>query len=389
MLLAAQILHASSPRPNEQITWGKKINLQIKDMLLPDALTLLLKDTGVAIDVKPEVANLKVTADFKDVSLKTALGELERVSNTTMILSIGRGGTLPAPLVLSKWAIDPNSTLTVMKHTDTPIKIEKKEVELPKDASIIPLHDTSRQDMIRMLGIVDWVDFFRGRASEFTEMSWPMMDSIPRGITSISVPRDVDGLLVTGDKDAVEELARIVSELAAEPQKTQRINVRITRYSLGSEVPESVKLEDCWGSTGGSKGGGVTKAQLDALTAELRGKDIEPTAFADIATIDSLPVSLRVYGGGLAYVREATDSYIPVQSLEFQVTPRLNYKDKSITMDIVMVYTFGPLDTGLGLTTTLMGGTLRVAQGESYVYFESQPAFCELGGMLTIITPSL
>lgn len=62
---------------------AKQISVKVKDMLLPDAVGLLLKNTGIAYVVDPQVKKLKVTAILKNVPLQKALGEVAKAAGAT------------------------------------------------------------------------------------------------------------------------------------------------------------------------------------------------------------------------------------------------------------------------------------------------------------------
>ena len=395
VLLGTQILCATEVNlTNEgnaagQFYWGKKINVQIKDMLLPDALAILLKDTGIACKVDPDVAMLRVTADFRDISLQKALTELGRVSNTVITLTSDSISTAE-----DSWITGPHTTVSVKKRLNpspstslgtesVSAQVASQDSTMTKDAHAIPLKYYTPVDMLRLLEVINWVDFLTGNTSEWTKKTYgPLPNTLPKEITSISLRPNSKALFVTGEEAAVAELTQIISKIDVEPKQTRQINIHITRYPLGSVIPESFGLLKLGSMNGVTKIGWATKSQLDALTSELLGKGIEPLVNANIATLDSFPVAVKVFGGG------TVSSTMPARSINLQVTPRLNPADNSITMTIIPMQSTAVEESGqMVWTCSSMTCTARFNLGDHAVIFE--PSDSTGGGSLTIITATL
>jgi len=387
VLLAAHMLYATQVSVTDkgdaaaQFNWGKKINVQIKNMLLPDALGILFKDTGITYKVEPDVAMLKVTADFKDISLQKALAELERVSNTFIILnsdSVSMSG--------DSWVTGTNTTVSVQKHLGTEsflTQVASRDITAPEGAHEIPLKYYTPSETLRRLRVPNWPDFLRRDTAKWTKASGPLPNTLPKEITSISARPDGKALFVTGEEAAVAKLTQLISKIDVEPRE---ISLHITRYALGSVIPKGLDLRNPMGWGPGVQRidykitQATTESQLDALTTQLRGKGIEPIVTANIVTRDTFPAGIKVFGGGTA------SSSMSAHSVDLQVTPRLDPGNNGFTMSITTTTQPAVADekSSQASTSTLMA---NINQGESLIIFE--PADSPGGGALTIIRPTL
>lgn len=75
--------------------WQRVINMELKDMPLPDAIDALLKDTGISYSIEPNAQQLKVTAVLKSIPLDSAFkgvmkaaGAVYRVENNVYRIAL-------------------------------------------------------------------------------------------------------------------------------------------------------------------------------------------------------------------------------------------------------------------------------------------------------------
>ena len=371
--------------------WGKKIDAQIKNMPLSEAVAVLLKETGITYTVDPAVAALKVTANFKGVSLQRALQELGRVSNTSITLQSDSISVND-----DSWVTGQHTKLIVKKQSGKSPSIVQKAVLTPARANnhkqdtavihTIPLVHLSPVGMIQKLGIPNWADIVTGRSSEWTKTSASLPHPLPKGITSISLRKGSKALLITGDDASVAEMKKIVLKADIENKNTRRVKMQFTRYQLGQRLPQSLKFSepnqkvnrspDCFLN---SMITFANKLQLDALAAEMHDRGIEPVTTASICTFDSFPVKADIMGGWDAF------SSVPASLIGVEVTPVVKPEDNSVTMIILLTYSYAEGDGGMTYT---MSETImcRMSSGESVVVLDQRDPQGTYG--MTIISPS-
>lgn len=390
MLYAAEVGITGEGNSAAKFNWGKKISAQIRDMLLPDALAVLLKDTGVGCKVYPDVAQLKVTADFKNVSLQKALAELERGSGTFIVLisdSISKAG--------DSWVTGAHTRVDVQKRSNqtaqdrskgnkteaTVTQVKNEDVVVPKGAHAIRLNYYRSKEMLEALGVPNWRDILQGRTSEWTAASGLLPDTLPKGITSIAVQQDYESkvLFVKGEDAAVAELTKLVTKKDDEARQPRKVNIHITQYALGSVIPESIEFDDSQNHM--LRTAGSTESKLDVLTAELHGKGIEPKIDANITTFNGFTVGIKGSGD------DGISSMLP-SDIDLQVQPRLHPEDSSVQLQVTNTnrVIYGVEINGESPVPAISSTTFvsRSTQGEAMLFLELQ----DTGNVLTIVKPT-